>query len=156
MDLVVDVASIVFVGLLGGYTGLSIHELTHYLFYRLFGGDPELIFTHHIPTAVDFNHRKLSNIQLRIGGGFTIVYPFGTIIFLIYNGLPRTLIGVFIFLTLVGGSGYSPADLLSLSFPKESRRYQNFRENNELVGIEKHLQALRFFKRGMFRFLRLE
>jgi hypothetical protein len=142
------IVSVALLGIIGIIMGSWIHELTHYLLSRAFGGNPEIFYRWGLPGAVSLDEPNLSDRGLRITGGITIIYPsFLLFVYLPVFGFPPLNVdnfrpGVYVhfasFFVLVASSGFSPSDCLALLSPSEFRRYANNKKEKL-----SHTQALR-------------
>lgn len=140
-SLLFETIGIIIAGFGGGYIGLWLHEGTHYSLGELFGAEPRMLFKPYlIPRAVDFdNPSNMTDIQLRLTGGATVVWPLILIIVFLNVQHPNSPIEVLILFTPLGASAVSPSDLLAMILPSEWRML-NDRENAvSHIGAMQHL-----------------
>lgn len=109
------------------YTGLSLHELTHYTVSKLAGANASIeIGRFYMPHQVVFeNPDELSTITVRIATGLVVIYPVSLIIFLWFTGFPNSVFEKTVLFVLVGASAVSPVDLLGMLYPNRWQEYAN-------------------------------
>jgi len=90
------------------------HELGHYGFGYIFGGSPTFRQRQWIwPTQVDFETpEEMSDLEVRLTGGYVLIYPVIMAIGAWVHSLPIIAFGV------AAGMPISPQDLNALHHPK--------------------------------------
>jgi hypothetical protein len=111
----------------GAYLGLWLHELTHWLFGKVSGASPNILYRYKIlPQAVHFEHREeMSDLQVRLAGGAVVFWLLLAAVAFTTIGYPESPSEMFLVFTGFGSMWVSPSDLLALLFPEQ---WQNFAE----------------------------
>lgn len=135
------VISSIFSGVVGIYTGLLIHELTHYAVGKVRRSNPTMVTDRfHLPHMVEFeNPDKMSYRTIRIATGLVIIYPILLVIYILFTGIPDLGVESLLLYTLLGASIMSPADWLGLLYPE---RWQEFAINYSDEGHRETLRIL--------------
>ena len=130
--------------ILGAYLGLWLHEGTHYMFSKMYGGSPRVIFwPRYVPKVVAFEtSERMSNNQIRIAGGATIVWLLFGIGAILVIKFPETPFEVVIVAIAVGALSFSPSDLLALVYP------DSWREFGEDDDEATHFNAIKYLWRN--------
>lgn len=149
--LIADVILIVIAGLGGTSLGVMIHENTHYKLGERYNGDPEFDYLETglpcvtgIPKSVNYNNiSELSNNQISVTGGATIVWTLLFLLVVYLIRLPATHIETLIFCILFGSAWFSPSDMLASLFPQLWIEYANLDPRDRT-----HRKALEYLIRG--------
>lgn len=98
--------------------GYLCHEVDHRVFGGLFGGGPSFRkFLGPFPTQVDFESPKnLENWQVRLTGGFVLIFPYIAIVGLLVRSIPLIFFGL-------GGSGISTTDMMAFRYPEAWKKF---------------------------------
>lgn len=131
--------------LIGAYVGVWIHEGTHYLFGRHFGGSPRILRRRGwLPRAVAFTTSdRMSDAELRWAGGATIIWLIAALVIFLHIQLPSTPTEGFLIGFAAGSLAFSPSDLLALAFPGQWRQFERLGEDAT------HRDAMSFLHRGI-------
>lgn len=112
--------------IVSGLIGMILHEFSHYVPGKIFGGKPYFddYSMGFIPRRVNFQTpERMPNWGVRIAGGIVLIWPGFAGIVLAVNDLSGVLSSLPLLILLGTASMISWSDLLALSDPDKWKRY---------------------------------
>jgi hypothetical protein len=129
---VLEILSKILAMILGGVVGLSVHELTHHFFGRVWTDNIWIEGKYRfIPDVVDYgNPEELPSHGIRIAGGAPLIYPVLLLLTLSHWLSSMTVLSSFIMAISLGSSSISPFDFLAALGPDVWRKMAMYKPDS--------------------------